>query len=94
MRIVEIGGRLVYTIQYAYNGNMRSTGIYNSGGVYIKLKYCSLQVKQHYQAIIYFHSLNNIEIELALTFQRRGLRGRDGMVVGFTTTYAINACHH
>ena len=24
----------------------------------------------------------------------RGCRGRDHMVVGFTTTYAINACHH
>ena len=24
----------------------------------------------------------------------RGCRGRDRMVVGFTTTYAISACHH
>jgi len=24
----------------------------------------------------------------------RGRRGRDRMVVGFTTTYAISACHH
>jgi len=24
----------------------------------------------------------------------RGRRGRDGMVVGFTTTYAIGAYHH
>jgi len=23
-----------------------------------------------------------------------GCRGRDRMIVGFTTTYAISACHH
>jgi len=28
------------------------------------------------------------------TTWRRGRRGRDGMVVGFTTTYAISAYHH
>jgi len=26
--------------------------------------------------------------------QQRGCHGRDRMVVGFTTTYAIGACHH
>jgi len=29
-----------------------------------------------------------------LTIYLRGRRGRDRMVVGFTTTYAISAYHH
>jgi hypothetical protein len=35
----------------------------------------------------------SIEFNLG-TFQRWGHRGRDHMVVGFTTTYAISAYHH
>jgi hypothetical protein len=27
-------------------------------------------------------------------FAESGCRGRDRMVVGFTTTYVISACHH
>ena len=34
--------------------------------------------------------LNNYEI----TTNLRGRRGRDRMVVGFITTYTINACHY
>ena len=33
------------------------------------------------------------KIEL-ITMQSRGLSGRDRMVVGFITTYAISAYHH
>jgi len=29
-----------------------------------------------------------------ICFWNRGRRGRDRMVVGFTTTYAISAYHH
>ena len=33
-------------------------------------------------------------INLMRNVQFRGRRGRDRMVVGFTTTYAISAYHH
>jgi hypothetical protein len=29
-----------------------------------------------------------------ITYMHRGRRGRDRMVVGYTTTYAISAYHH
>jgi hypothetical protein len=32
--------------------------------------------------------------EFTVIFPRRGRRGRDRMVVGFMTTYAISAYHH
>jgi len=31
---------------------------------------------------------------LYISSNKRGRRGRDRMVVGFTTTYVISACHH
>ena len=34
---------------------------------------------------------NNVQ---SICIQRRGCRGRDRMVVGFLTTYAISAYHH
>jgi len=32
--------------------------------------------------------------KLRMPSQPMGRRGRDHMVVGFTATYAISACHH
>jgi hypothetical protein len=37
-------------------------------------------------------TFNNI-LFIKLSFMYRGRRGRDRMVVGFTTTYAISAYH-
>ena len=33
-------------------------------------------------------------MNIPIKFGSRGRRGRDRMVVGFTTTYAISAYHH
>jgi hypothetical protein len=39
--------------------------------------------------------LENVRIFLSISLVYwRGRRGRDRMIVGFTTTYAISACHH
>ena len=42
--------------------------------------------------------MSNDEKSTTLGFQdkggKRGRRGRDRMIVGFTTTYAISAYHH
>jgi hypothetical protein len=38
--------------------------------------------------------LNDLLWKLVFIFSIRGRRGRDLMVVGFTTTYAISAYHH
>jgi hypothetical protein len=35
--------------------------------------------------------MSNINLKV---YSNRGCRGRDRMVVGFTTTYAISAYHH
>ena len=40
------------------------------------------------------HFLNIKVNMLCLTKQFKGCRGRDRMVVGFITTYAISAYHH
>jgi hypothetical protein len=32
--------------------------------------------------------------DASLSYSSRGRRGRDRLVVGFTTTYAISAYHH
>jgi len=40
---------------------------------------------------VHVHVFNLIELPV---LARRGRRGRDHMVVGFTTTYAISAYHH
>jgi len=42
--------------------------------------------EQHLPSCLYGFNLG--------AFQRWGRRGRDRMVVGFTTTYAISAYHH
>jgi len=44
--------------------------------------------------IEYVPLLNCIQELLELFFQRSGRRGRDRMVVGFTTACAISAYHH
>ena len=41
------------------------------------------------EKIIMKHFSNNVILN-----NKRGGRGHDRMVVGFTTTYAINAYHH
>jgi hypothetical protein len=38
--------------------------------------------------------LHNGLMYIANTFYLRGRRGRDSMVIGFTTTYAISAYHY
>ena len=46
---------------------------------------------------IYSRILSYVQVEQTDEFTlkcTRGLRGRDNMVVGFTTTYAISAYHH
>jgi hypothetical protein len=46
-----------------------------------------INTKDLYSNTIYFLCLESL-------FKIRGSGGRDRMVVGFTTTYAINAQHH
>ena len=46
-----------------------------------------INIKDLYSNTIYFLCLESL-------FKIRGSGGRDRMVVGFTTTYAINAQHH
>ena len=45
-----------------------------------------LEKKINTQVIILTHRIDYM--------QKRGCCGHDHMVVGFTTTYAISACHH
>ena len=49
---------------------------------------CFYPSEKLHKYIIYFISNNKV------TFYPWGHRGRDRMVVGFTTTYAINTYHH
>ena len=50
------------------------------------------QLKQHTQFTpLYFRMLKE---QSHPSYTRRGRRGCDRMVVGFTTTYAISAYHH
>ena len=46
-----------------------------------------------YKGIFYLF-YENIFKEVNDSFKTRGNHGRHGMVVGFSTTYAINAYHH
>ena len=44
--------------------------------------------------ILYIITLSNILFLVTIHQAIRVHRGRDRMIVGITTTYAINACHH
>ena len=54
---------------------------------YIELRYPTI-IKSLKMSLVF--RLNNLEI----TTNLRGRRGRDRMVVGFITTYTINAYHY
>jgi len=40
------------------------------------------------------HLTYDIHIQYVIVFLNRGRHGRDHLVAGFTTTYAINSYHH
>jgi len=46
------------------------------------------------QKILYFQVWIKGTLHFTVSMNMRGRRGRDRMVVGFTTTFAINAYHH
>jgi hypothetical protein len=56
----------------------------------VTLQLCSQCLTNKY----YMWYLSFFKIHVLFQFNERGCRGSDRMVVGFTTTYAISACHH
>jgi len=65
----------------------------------IQYKYLKMIIKKYCQN--YWKTLitsttnkNIIQLWIIMQWQREERRGRDRMVVGFTTTYAISAYHH
>ena len=59
------------------------------------MDYSKVHVEQEYrlsQSPLQIH--NTLYHLVFVTYDCRGHRGRDRMVVGFTTTYAISAYHH
>ena len=45
-------------------------------------------------SFVYYTEVDNINKPIIKTKRERGRRGRDRMVIGFTTTYAIGDYHH
>ena len=59
-----------------------------------KLNYISLKEKKIKEFFFFWYMHGHCLILPIITISVRGHRGRDRMVVGFTTTYAISVYHH
>jgi len=59
---------------------------------------CHMECIFKSESICFLHHLSSVIIQQSICHisqsSTRGCRGHDRMVVGFTTTYAINAYHH
>jgi hypothetical protein len=53
----------------------------------------SKKFEMFYRARVWLHTVG-VKLVNKIFFYNRGRRGRDHMVVGFITTYAISAYHH
>ena len=77
-------------LHFSFNWDLNLIDIHATESKYSNLR-CMCAIIKCFD----YHSMHHILHTISnYTFLRRDRRGRDRMVVGFTTTYAISAYHH